>query len=167
MNTASRSKLLATASLALLIATGYIGAMYGQSAYFVAFHKPFHLSLTSRSVKYSPPVLPKFQVQTTISSHSLTHGDTQHIALTALPDKTVAGHVEIWIESPGHKQVFRSMTDGSPTRFIKNKLQTFSYSYVLPKNLPPGAYKVSAIITSTNKQTDYYVNNNFATFTVS
>jgi len=163
----SRPRLLLIASLVLLTATGYIVGAYGQSAYFVAFHKPFHLSLAHTTKKYTPPVLPKFRVQPAISSRSLARGDTQRITVTLSSDKAAVGYLEVWIESPAHRQVFRTPSDSTPIQFPAGKTQTFLYTYMLPKNLPSGTYSVSAIVTSANQQTDYYVNNNFATFTLS
>jgi hypothetical protein len=162
-----RSKILVTASFVLLAATGYIVLAYGEQAYFVAFHKPFHVPSTDPPKKYVAVVLPKFQMHPAISGHSLKPGDKQHITVTLSTDKAVSGYPEVWIESPAHKQVFRSHSDGAPTQFVKGRSQTFTYSYTLPADSPPGTYHVSAIITSPNSQTDYYVNINFATFTVS
>jgi len=140
---------------------------YGEQVYFVAFHKPFHVPFSSPPKKYVAVGLPNFQVHPAILSRSLNPGGKQLMTVTLSTDKTVTGYLEVWVESPAHKQVFRSPSDGAPTQFAKGKPQTFTYSYTLPAGSPPGAYHVSAIITSPNSQTDYYVNSNFATFTVS
>jgi hypothetical protein len=162
-----RSKILVIASLILLAATGYLVVSYGQQAYFVAFHEPFHMPFSDPPKKYVAVVLPKFQVQPAISAHSLTRGSNQHITVKVTPDKTVQGYMEVWIENSANKQVFRSPTEGNPTQFVAGKSERFTYDYTLPANAPSGTYHVSAIITSPNSQTDYYVNTNFATFTVS
>lgn len=163
----SRSKLQVIASLILLTATGYIVVVYGQSAYFVAFHKPLHLSLTHTPVRYTPPSLPTFHVQPAVSAHSLSHGSTQDITVSLSSNRIVSGYIEVWIESPEHRQVFKSPSDGAPVQFLKDKAQIFSYKYTMPRSLPSGTYKASVIVTSANQQTDYYVDINFATFTLS
>lgn len=163
-----RAKLLITASLVLLLATTYIVYAYGQSAYFVAFHKPFNANLFQSSTPhYTPQTLPMFQVSPSIASHALMPGGTQKITVSATSDQSVSGYVEAWIESPANKQIFQSPTNGSPTKFVKGTSQTFTYSYTIPRSLPKGTCTVSVIITSVDNFTDYYVNNNFATFTVS
>jgi hypothetical protein len=161
-----RAKLLVVTSFALLIATMYVVVTYGQSVYFVAFHRPLHLGFSSSS-HYISPVLPSFQVNQSIAAQTLTPGETQRVTLTAKPDQNLQGYIEVWITSPANKQVFRSNTDGNPTQFTKGSSQTYTFSYTVPKNLPKGTYKVSVTITSTDTFTDYYVKPNFATFIVS
>lgn len=161
------SRVLIAASTVFLIATAYVVVTYGESAYFVAFHKPLHFSLSSTTKPYVAPEVPTFQVKPSIAAASLTPGRTQTISVTITPSSTVSAYVEVWIEGPLHTQVFRSNTDGSPTSFVKGSPQTLTYHYTLPHNLPKGTYTVSAILTSPNNQTDYYVNTNFASFTVS
>jgi hypothetical protein len=163
-----RSKILIGTSLILLLATAYVVTAYGRNAYFVAFHKPLNLSLHQTSTKpYVAPTVPTFNVHASISNVALAQGGQQHITISETPGTSTSGYLEIWIESPANKQVYRSDTNGNPTQFTKGQPQTFTYSYMLPKNAPTGTYHVSAIITSSNNQTDYYVNPNFATFTVS
>lgn len=161
------SKVLFAASALLLIATAYVVGTYGQSAYFVAFHRPLHFGSSNVPTSYVAPSVPVFHVTPTIAAASLATGNTQTITVATTPESTVSAYVEVWVEGPQHKQVFRSNTDGSPTAFVKGTPQTFSYRYTLPYNLPKGTYTVSAILTSSNNQTDYYVNTNFASFTVS
>jgi hypothetical protein len=173
-----RSHILIVASVFLLLITAYMYASYGQSAYFVAFHKPFHLPGFSSTPKYTPPILPQFNVKASIASQSLSPGATQAITLTETPNRTVSGYVEVWVESPTNnnsamdcktcsaKEVYKSDTSGRPTQFAAGKASTFTYTYTLPENLLPGKYEVSYIITSSDTFTDYVVNNNFAEFTV-
>lgn len=139
---------------------------YGQSVYFVAFHKPLHLG-SSNTAHYVPPVLPTFQVTQHIVAASLDPGETQKVTVTATPDQSLQGYIEVWIKGPANKQVFQSDTNGAPTQFTKGTTQSYTYTYTVPKNLPKGTYNVSVIITSADTFTDYYVKPNFATFTVS
>lgn len=163
-----RAKLLVLSSLALIAATTYVITQYGGSVYFITFHKPLHFGFTNNtSHLYVPPALPSFWVNQHITATTLYPGEVQHISVSATPNQNVIGYVEVWIESPLNKQVFRSDTNSSPTQFIKDKTANFSYSYTIPSNIPKGLYTASAIITSTNNQTDYYVHTNFATFRVS
>lgn len=139
---------------------------YGQSVYFVAFHKPLHLGL-SDTAHYVPPVLPTFQVTQHIATASLHPGGVQKVTVTATPDQSLQGYIEVWIKGPANKQVFQSDTNGAPTQFTKGATQTYTYAYTVPSNLPKGAYNVSVIITSVDTFTDYYVKPSFATFIVS
>jgi hypothetical protein len=162
-----RTKILIGASLAFLTATIYLFISYGELVYFVAFHKPLHIGWQGTVSAYVPPVLPSFKVTPAIARQSVIPGETQSIHLSVLPNKATSAYVEVWIESPANKQVFRSNVAGDPTQFVQGAEQTFSFSYKLPSTLPKGTYHVSVIITSPNNQTDYYVNENFGTFTVS
>lgn len=165
---ALRSKLLVVSSLALLIATAYVVVSYGQSVYFVTFHRPLHFGFSEKNTaNYVSPALPTFLTNQTISASALYPGETQKIAVTTTASQNIAGYMKVWIEGPSNKQVFQSDTDGSPTQFTKGVTRTFTYSYTIPKNLLMGTYKVSVIITSADSFTDYYVKPNFATFTVS
>jgi hypothetical protein len=161
------SKVLFAASILLLSVTTYVVATYGQSVYFVAFHRPLGMHLTPNTSKpYVAKALPSFQVSTTVTATSLAPGRTQTITLKATPDSSLPAYVEVWIEGPLHTQVYKSPAGGSVTSFVKGQTQSFVYRYTLPYNLPTGRYDVSAILTSANNQTDYYVHTNFATFTV-
>lgn len=164
--TALRSKLLVISSLALLVATVYVVVSYGQSVYFAVFHKPLHIG-SSSTAHYVPPVLPTFQVNQNIATTSLEPGGVQKITVTATPNQSLQGYIEVWIKSPSNKQVFQSDTNGAPTQFTKDTAKSYTYTYTVPKNLPKGMYNVSVIITSVDTFTDYYVKPNFATFTVS
>jgi hypothetical protein len=161
------SRVLVLASVVFLGATVFMVIDYGQLAYFKAFHKPFHIALLSHNAKYEAPVLPVFKVKSSISSESPTPNSRQTITVSASSNKNVSGYVEVWIESPKNKDVYMNPTPNAPIQFVSGKNQTFTYSYSLPSNLPPGTYKVSEIITSKDTNTDYYVNTNFAEFTLS
>lgn len=161
-----RTKVLFAASILLLIATAFVVTTYGQTVYFVAFHKPLHITLSSYSAQFVTPSTPSFKVHPSIATSLLNPGMTQTIMITAEPDSSLSAYIEVWVEGPMHTQVFRNSIDGTPTTFVKGQPQSFAYQYRLPLNLPKGIYTVSAILTSVNNQTDYYVRTNFATFTV-
>ena len=163
---AVRAKLLVASSLALLIATTYVVVSYGSAVYFVAFHKPLHIGFSAAD-HYVPPALPRFHVNQTIASRTLSPGESQKVTITATADQSLQGYIEVWVKGPTNKQVFMSDTKGNPVQFIKGHMQTYTYSYAIPKDLPGGTYTASVIITSVDTFTDYYVNPNFATFTVS
>lgn len=134
--------------------------------YFVAFHKPLHIGFSSAD-HYAPPALPRFHVNQTIATQTLSPGETQKVTVTATPGQSLQGYIEVWIKGPSNKQVFKSDTSGNPIQFIQGSTHTYTYSYTLPENLPKGSYTASVIITSVDTFTDYYVKPNFATFTVS
>jgi hypothetical protein len=172
-------RILTASSLLLLAATALLYVAYGPRAYFLAFHKPFHMVSLHGSSGYTPPVLPTFTVTSSISRAILSPGDTEEFKVTETSDRTVSGFLEVWVQSPARepksptcavtcldKQVYKSKISDKPTQFIKGKPATFTYTYTLPATLRPGTYQVSDLITSSDTFTDYYVHNNFAEFTV-
>lgn len=139
---------------------------YGETVYFIAFHKPLHLGFTSNA-HYVAPALPSFQVEQTIAAQTLAPGGTQTVTVSAKSDQSTQGYIEVWITSPANKQVYRSSIDGNPLQFVRDTSQTHTYSYTIPQSIPKGIYTVSITITSPDTFTDYYVKPNFVTFTVS
>lgn len=185
MKTSPRSLILIAASAVLLAATAYMYVTYGSRAYFVAFHKPLHVGFADNKTAVQQ-TLPHFQVISKFRSSSPAASATRTITVTLTPDRTVSGYVEVWIlgqkniasntptytklgvnnDTGGQKVVYQNDTSGKPTLFTKGKAMTFTYTYVPSSPLPPGTYKVSDIITSPSTFTDYYVNYNFAEFSV-
>lgn len=151
----------------MLTATAYVVFTYGQSVYYVAFHKPLHLGTVRTPMhQYAQPIMPIFHISQNISSYSLAPGETEKVNIFAVSNQTIAADVEVWIEGPLNTQVYQSSPTGSPIKFIKGTTQRLAYSYILPRATQKGTYRVSIIITSPNNQTDYFVKPNFASFTV-
>lgn len=153
---------LVFASVILLAATAYIFAAYGGLAYWAVFHRPLGIHLISQKEPLTQE-LPSFQASASVASTTRAVGEAQTITVSLTASQATQGYVEVWIEGPNNKQVFRSPT-GQLVTFVKDSTQTFTYTYALAASLSKGDYKVSAIVTSPNEQTDYYVNINFARF---
>lgn len=152
-------------SVLLLICTGIVIDLHGNAAYFALFHKPLSFTSSAKFSSYKPAVLPTFIVHPTISSRSLSIGDTQTLYLSASADKTVGAFVQVWIKGPHGNEVFRSPST-QPFTFSAGKTYAFNFQYTIPSTLPAGKYFASVIMESTDTNTDYYVNENFASFGV-
>lgn len=173
------SNILIVSSCILLVATAYLFITFGSAAYFAVFHKPFHVISFSRPTAYEAPALPHFTVTSSVASGSLSPGESQVITVTATPDRSVQGYIQVWIQNANGAvgasacasschglNVYQNNTDGQPIRFVKDKSATYTYTYKLQNKLPAGTYRVSDIITSSDTFTDYSVHNNFAEFRV-
>ncbi len=158
-------KILLLCSALFLIMTCYLFISYGQDAYFAIFHHPFNANIFGSHKTYAAPKLPVFKVQPSISSNSVSIGDTQNIHLAVTSDKNVTGYLEVWIWSPRHKEVFKSNIDHTDS-FKAGQTAMYNFGYQLPDGSMPGVYSVSTIITSVDQKTDYYVNENFASFKI-
>src|SRR5437868_640083 len=93
------SWVLLVLSVIFLAATAILVNHRGNLVYYLAFHKPLHMSLAS--AKAAPPAtLPSFLVQATISQQQVSVGDVQHITLTATAAQNVQGFIKVWVRSP-------------------------------------------------------------------
>lgn len=161
-------RILLLSSVLCVCATAYLVATYGEQVYFLMFHRPFHLSaLITKTTALRSPTLPMFKVRAAITKTTLEVGDTQHITVTVTPGKTVQGFLEVWVTAPSNKQVYKSLLDErSPHEFVGGRTEMFTFDYIPEPSAPRGTYHVSDNITSANMQTDYYVNEEFASFAV-
>lgn len=167
MNLTLPSKILYGVSLLMIVATGILLNLYGKTTYFALFHHPLHLSvLTASKQAYIAPSLPSFHVQSVLSSKQLVAGDSETIQVHATSNMDTVGYLEVWIYSPKHKEIYKSPMAAAPQLFKKDMSYNFTYSYEIPVTIPAGIYSVSDLITSKDTNTDYFVNENFASFTV-
>lgn len=159
------SYVLVALSGVFLAVTVYVILTYGRTAYFVTFHKPFHMDIFSTHHRPASAELPVFQVTPTLGQSSLTVSGTQTIAVQTSVNHTTRGYLEVWITSPTNHQVYRSPMSQIET-FSPNQPQSFNFSYAIPNGSPIGVYRVSDLITSPDTETDYYVNEDFGSFTI-
>lgn len=151
-----------------LAGTFYLFLAFGREVYFAQFHRPLNTALfTKTSPSRAQATLPHLTLTASIGAQSLSPGDTQSMNVTTKTDQTTTGYLEVWITSPNHREVYKNTFDQNhPLQFIANASITQTFSYKLGVNIPKGAYSVSALVTSNTFQTDYAVDENFATFTV-
>lgn len=164
------------AALVLIIFSVLLLSRFGPTAYFVLTGKPLDLH-GSDQPKVHAQSLPHFRLTGSVAKKQLAIGDTQTITITAKADMPTAAIINAWISSPTlHKQVWQSPA-GTVIKFPTNKTVVSTYQYAikptLPKTrsavayiLPPGTYKLSAVIVSTDGYTDYAAKENLAEFTV-
>jgi hypothetical protein len=157
------AKIILFGSCVLMVATLYLVLMFGPTAYFVIFHQPLSISAASDHKPYSPPVLPKFAVSPRISATSVSAGGTETINVDITSRANVSAYLEVWITAPNNKEVYKSKID-QPDAFKAGQPVSRAFSYSLPANAIAGTYRVSAILASLDRKTDYYVSENFARF---
>lgn len=166
------SRILYAGTIVTLLATVVLVVREGGEVYYLTFHRPFSLSLRQTRAVADTTQLPTFQVTTTLSATQLHAGDTLHMTVIVKPSSNTTGFFEIWLRSPGNKEVFKSPASADdmdplhPQQFRAGKSQAFTFDYTFPQNAVPGVYPVSEIVTSPTQQTDYYVHEKFATITI-
>ena len=151
----------------MIAATVVCVVKLGPRVYYLTFHRPFQLTVFATDQPHYASSLPGFQVRATIGQTAAKTGDTQNIGVTVLPHQTTKGFLEVWITSPAHREVFKSiLAKNSPELFTAGQKKTYTYNFKLTASLPRGVYTVSELITSVDQKTDYQLNENFASFTL-
>ena len=159
------SRILLVFSVVCLAASAGMAYSCGGQIYFAIFHRPLHVFLAKPTATYKRPQLPHFDVLTLPVASTIEAGASQTVTLTMTADRDVDAGVLVWVKSPANKQIFRSPSHTN-VHFTKGVSQNFSYTVMSTTIMPKGVYKVSGIVSSADRQSDYYVNYDFAEYTI-
>jgi hypothetical protein len=151
------SRVLLVFSAVCLAASASIVYSFGDQLYFALFHRPPHAIFTKPVATYKPAQLPHFNVVLSPVADRIDAGASQTVSLQVTSDRDVDANILVWVKSPANKQVFRSPS-GKAGHFIRGVPQNVSYTVTSAPTMPRGTYQISVIISSADRQADYYVN---------